>query len=84
MNSKHRKTLESVFSHSVQKGLEWARIESLFLALEAELIEGRGSRVRFLLNGVVGTFHRPHPAKEAKPYQVRDARDLLKEAGITL
>jgi predicted HicB family RNase H-like nuclease len=23
---------------------------------------------------VVGSFHRPHPSKEAKPYQVRDAR----------
>jgi len=83
MNSRHRKTLESIFSPSVQKGLEWARSESLFLALGAELIESRGSRVRLLLNGVVGTFHRPHPAKEAKPYQLRDARDFLKEAGIT-
>ncbi|MEC4677746.1 MAG: type II toxin-antitoxin system HicA family toxin [Nitrospirota bacterium] len=83
MNSKHRKTLGSVFSRSVRKDLEWARIESLFLALGAELIEGRGSRVRFVLNGVVGTFHRPHPAKEAKPYQVRDARDFLKESEIT-
>lgn len=83
MNSNHRKTFESVFSRSGQKGLEWARIESLFLALEAEFIEGRGSRVRFFLNGVIGTFHRPHPAKEAKPYQVRDARDFLKESGIT-
>lgn len=84
MNSKHRKTLAILFSHSGQKGLEWVRIESLFLALGAEMIEGRGSRVRFVLNGVVGTFHRPHPAKEAKPYQVRDARDFLKGAGIKL
>ncbi|MBN4054683.1 type II toxin-antitoxin system HicA family toxin [Nitrospira defluvii] len=82
MNSKHRKTLEILFSHSGQKSLEWVRIESLFLALGAEVIEGRGSRVRFVLNGVVGTFHRPHPAKEAKLYQVRDARDFLKGAGI--
>jgi hypothetical protein len=38
--------------------------------------------VRFVLNGVVATFHRPHPAKEAKPYQVRDARDFLTQAGV--
>lgn len=82
MNSKHRKTLEILFSHSKQLSLEWARIESLFLALGAEAIEGRGSRVRFVMNGVVATFHRPHPAKEAKPYQVRDARDFFKGAGI--
>lgn len=82
MNSRHQKTLAVLFSHSGQKSLEWVWIESLILALGAEIIEGRGSRVRFVLNGVVGTFHRPHPAKEAKPYQVRDARDFLKGAGI--
>jgi len=82
MNSKHRKTLELLFSRAGQKSLEWVRIESLILALGAEVIEGRGSRVRFVLNGVVGTFHRPHPTKEAKLYQVRDARDFLKGAGI--
>ncbi|TAL55894.1 MAG: type II toxin-antitoxin system HicA family toxin [Pandoraea sp.] len=27
-------------------------------------------------------FHRPHPAKEAKPYQVRDARQFLENAGV--
>jgi len=46
---------------------KWQRIEGLFLALGAQAIEGRGSRVRFELNGVVATFHRPHPHKEAKP-----------------
>ncbi|WP_460105888.1 type II toxin-antitoxin system HicA family toxin [Pseudomonas sp. S3_H06] len=63
--------------------LEWARIESLFGAAGAKTIEGNGSRVRFELNGVVGTFHRPHPDKEAKPYQVRDARAFLELAGVT-
>jgi len=48
----------------------------------AKVIEGRGSRVRFELNGVIATFHRPHPQKEAKPYQVRDARRFLEQAGV--
>jgi hypothetical protein len=60
-----------------------ARIESLFGAVGAKTIEGNGSRVRFELNGVVATFHRPHPDKEAKPYQVRDARAFLEQAGVT-
>jgi len=54
----------------------------LFVALGAQLIEGNGSRVRFELNGVIATFHRPHPQKEAKPYQVRDAREFLNQVGI--
>ncbi|RBH54101.1 type II toxin-antitoxin system HicA family toxin [Pseudomonas sp. MWU13-2860] len=63
--------------------MEWARIESLFGAVGAKTIEDNGSRVRFELNDAVGTFHRPHPDKEAKPYQVRDARAFLEQAGVT-
>lgn len=83
MNSNQRSTLKAVFSSPTSKSLEWKRIESLFAALGAKAIEGNGSRVRFELNGVVGTFHRPHPDKEAKPYQVRDARAFLEQAGVT-
>lgn len=83
MNSKHLRTLEALFSDPVPKSLEWARIEALFVAAGARVIEGSGSRVRFELNGVVASFHRPHPSKEAKAYQVRDAREFMEKAGIT-
>ena len=82
MNSRHRKTLEAIFREPVPSALEWVRIEALFVALGARVIEGRGSRVRFELKGTVVSFHRPHPAKEAKPYQVRDARAFLEAAGV--
>lgn len=83
MNRSHQKTLEAVFRKPVPASLEWRRIESLFQAVGAKTIEGTGSRVRFELNGVIGTFHRPHPQKEAKPYQVRDARSFLEKAGVS-
>ena len=54
----------------------------LFMAAGAKVIEGNGSRVWFELNGVVASFHRPHLQKEAKPYQVRDAKDFLSQAGV--
>jgi len=82
MNKSHRKTLEDIFSHPVPVTMEWRRIESLFVSLGAQAIEGAGSRVRFVLNGVIAAFHRPHPAKEAKPYQVRDAKTFLENAGV--
>jgi len=82
MNKTHRKTLESIFQQIVPKSLEWKKIESLFQAIGAKTIEGKGSRVRFELKGVVGTFHRPHPQKEAKPYQIRDARLFLERVGV--
>ena len=62
--------------------VSWCSLQDLFVALGARTIEGKGSRVRFVLNEVVGTFHQPHPAKEAKPYQVRDARVFLETAGV--
>lgn len=82
MNSKHHKTLATVFSEPVPGTIEWAAIEGLLLAAGARLIEGRGSRVRFEKDGEVAAFHRPHPAKEAKRYQVRDARDFLDRIGV--
>lgn len=82
MNSKHRKTLEVIFGKPTPSTLEWTRIEALLIAVGCEVIEGRGSRVRFVFGQHVGTFHRPHPAKEAKPYQVTDARDFLTLIGV--
>lgn len=83
MNNKQSSTLKAIFAKPLPNTLEWVRIESLFMAVGAKTTEGNGSRVRFELNGVVGTFHRPHPDKEAKPYQVRDARSFLEQAGVT-
>jgi len=82
MNKQHQKTLEAIFKTPVPSNLEWRRIEALFVALGARVIEGSGSRVRFELRNVVITFHRPHPQKEAKPYQVRDARRFLEQLEI--
>ena len=82
MNSKQVRTLKAVFGHPVSAGIEWAAIESLLIAAGADVIEGNGSRVRFVCKGVVATFHRPHPAKEAKQYHVRDARDFLTKIGV--
>lgn len=82
MNSKQKRTLAAIFTAPVSASIEWKAIESLFVALGADAIEGRGSRVRFCKNGTIATFHRPHPHKEAKPYQVRDARAFLKQLGV--
>ncbi len=82
MNSKHRKTLAAVFADPLSGSVGWVDVESLLVAAGARLIEGSGSRVRFEKDGEVATFHRPPPAKEAKRYQVRDARDFLERIGV--
>ena len=83
MKGRHRRTVAAVFREPVSGTLEWSAIEGLLVAAGARTVEGRGSRVRFEKNGEVETFHRPHPAKEAKRYQVRAARAFLARIGIT-
>ncbi|WP_085673356.1 MULTISPECIES: type II toxin-antitoxin system HicA family toxin [unclassified Pseudomonas] len=83
MNNHQRSTLEVIFKKPVPKSLEWARLESFLISIGATTVEGRGSRVRFELNGAIATFHRPHPDKDAKSYQVRSARQFLEQAGVT-
>ncbi|MFG1350582.1 type II toxin-antitoxin system HicA family toxin [Xanthobacter autotrophicus] len=82
MNSKHRKTLAAVFADPVSGTIPWAAIEGLLVAVGCKLVEGAGSRVRFEKDGKIATFHRPHPEKEAKRYQVSDARKFLSTLGI--
>ncbi|SES16469.1 type II toxin-antitoxin system HicA family toxin [Rhizobium sp. NFR03] len=81
MNNRHRKILLSVFAEPVSGTIAWADIEALRIALGCEILEGSGSRVRFISGSEIESFHRPHPAKEAKRYQVRAARDFIKRIG---
>jgi len=71
---------------TLSKNLLWNDIESLIWAIGGKVIEGEGSRVsfRFILERegkpaevFREDFHRPHPGKEAKPYQVEAARKFL-------
>lgn len=72
----------TIYTDPVSASLAWKDIESLLVSIGVEVIEGNGSRVRFNKNGVIASFHRPHPKKEAKPYQVKDARSFLKQLGV--
>ncbi|MFM7363269.1 MAG: type II toxin-antitoxin system HicA family toxin [Cuspidothrix sp.] len=62
--------------------IPWTAVEGLFLALEAEITEGSGSRVRIALNEVRSVFYRPHPEKEVDKGAVKSIGRFLIEAGI--
>lgn len=82
MNKKHRQTLHTIFKVPVSSNVKWADIESLFVALDGEISEGRGSRVRIELNGIKAVFHRPHPRKETDKGALVSVRRFLENAGI--
>ncbi|MDE2729489.1 MAG: type II toxin-antitoxin system HicA family toxin [Gemmatimonadota bacterium] len=83
MDSRQRKTLEAVFADPISSNIEWRQIETLLVSVGCEAIEGRGSRIAFKYGTHRADFHRPHPGKEAKPYQVRAAREFLTCMGVT-
>jgi hypothetical protein len=83
MQSKHRKTLESIFADPIRANVPWAEVETLFLAVGGDVSEGRGSRVRVSLNGVDAVFHRAHPQKETDKGALKSVCRFLKEAGVT-
>ena len=83
MNQKHRHTLEAIFDDPVRSNVPWRDIEGMLKAVDAEITEGAGSRVRIALNGVRAVFHRPHPKKETDKGAVQSMRRFLIEAGVT-
>ena len=82
MNTKHKRILQSIFETPINSSIVWKEIESLFIALGAQITEGRGSRVRVALNGIRAVFHRPHPKKETDKGAIVSVRRLLREAGV--
>lgn len=82
MNAKHRRTLAAIFTRPTSATVVFSDIESLMKSLGGSVHEREGSRVKFVLGGYEWRCHRPHPGKEAKRYQVEEARDLLERAGV--
>ncbi|WP_088240709.1 type II toxin-antitoxin system HicA family toxin [Calothrix rhizosoleniae] len=82
LNNKQKEILELIFASPIPANIVWRDIESLFIALGADISQGGGSRVRVKLNGVRAVFHEPHPQKETDKGAVKSVRDFLMEAEI--
>ena len=82
VNKKQRQTLDRIFEKSERSDIPWSNVESLFIALGAEISEGRGSRVRAALNDVRAVFHRPHPDRVTNKGAVKSVRRFLQEVGV--
>lgn len=82
MNAKHRKTLAAIFARPTPPSVVFSDIEALVKALGGTVAEREGSRVKIELHGEQWRCHRPHPGKEAKRYQVEEARELFERVGV--
>ena len=77
--SKHDKTLDQI--RQLNGGLHWTRVEKLLKSYGAEVYEGQGSTVTFVVEGVKLTVDRPHPRKECGKGLVKRVREYLKTIG---
>ena len=82
MNSRHKRTLRDVFTVPVKGNIRWEDVESLLLALGCRREQGKGSRVRFIKDDLVATFHRPHPKPETDKGAVKAVRAFLEQLGV--
>ena len=82
MNKKHKRTLDKILERPERSDIPWKDIEALIGALGGEISEGRGSRVRIVLNGIRAVFHRPHPKRVTDKGAVKSMRRFLKEAEV--
>jgi HicA toxin of bacterial toxin-antitoxin, len=84
MNNKQLKTLNAIFTDPIPVNIAWRDIVTLLEALGATITQGKGSRVRVLLNGQRAVFHEPHPERVTDKGAVKSVREFLVNAGITL
>ena len=82
MNAKHRKTLVAIYARPTPASIPFTEIEALIKGLGDTVAQREGSRLKIELKGEQWRCHRPHPGKEAKRYQVEEARELLERTGI--
>jgi hypothetical protein len=75
----HEKTLDQI--RNLQGGLHWKKVEALLRKLGAEVYEGSGSTVTFVLDGVKLTADRPHPRNECGRGLVKRVKSYLDGLG---
>lgn len=74
MRKQHKDVLQAIYRRPVPGTIRWSDIESLFVALGAEVQERAGSRVAVIWHEEVQVFHRPHPRPETDKGAVASVR----------
>jgi hypothetical protein len=79
VKGKHRKIIDAICARPVSANIKWRSIESLFMAMGAEITEHEGSRIGVYLFGEIRVFHRPHPSPDTDKGAVVSIRRWLEE-----
>lgn len=77
--NQHRDALRQI--ERLNGGLDWRKAQALLKHLGAEVYEGSGSTVTFVLHERKLTVDRPHPRRECGRGLVKRLRAFLREVG---
>ena len=78
-----RKAKSAAGYYAAGGNIHWSDIESLFVALGADVSERAGSRIAVVLFDEVRVFHRPHPSPCTDKGAVVSIRKWLEENEVT-
>lgn len=84
MSNKHLHLLQSIYQDPVSANIHWREIESLLTHLGATIESSHGARFRIVLNKVEGFLHHPHNSTTCTKQDIKQLREYLAHAGITL
>ena len=86
LNSARLRTWQGLLTSPPRSDIPWDDVTALIRALGGREIHRQqksgGSRVRFLLGGVKGFFHRPHPESVLGKGCAEDVREFFIRAGL--
>ena len=83
IGSRHRRTLERIFTRPTPSDIRWVEIEALLLAVDVEVSERAGSRVGLRKETERIVIHKPHPGSQIGKGAVRAIAQFLEEIGVT-
>ena len=82
LRTRHRRTLERIFARPTPSDIRWAEVVSLLEALDVEIEERAGSRVRLSRDETRTVVHKPHPGPNLRRANVRDIAIFLTSIGV--
>ena len=84
MSHKHLHLLQTIYRDPVSANIHWREIESLLTHLGAIVEPSHGARFRVVLNRFEGFFHQPHNGSTCAKQEIKQIREFLARAGVTL
>lgn len=83
LRTRHRRTLERMFARPTPSDIRWAEVEALLRALDVEIGQRAGSRVRLSRDGKGIVVHEPHPSPHLLRSTVREIAAFLSDIGVS-